>query len=247
MPRSNSNYIQVIFNNKAKAEQEKAAAQKSQAAQYALKKLTALPLEDLTLGIGTGSTINIMIEQLAQIKNRLRKPAAVSSKASATLLDKYGIAYEDNNMINGIDLYIDGADEVDEFCRMIKGGGGALTGEKILASQAKEFWCVVDESKRVDVLGNFPVAVEMVKSARSLVSRELLKMGGNPEYRHDFISDHGNPIVDVYGLDLTEPLKMEERINNLPGVVCNGIFARNYASKVICATDDGVIELTRPA
>lgn len=235
----------MIFNRKAKQDAQNTTWQKKQAAQNACKKLTKLSLEYMTLGIGSGSTVNIIIEELAKIKHLLVKPVAVSSKASAKLLDKYGIAYEDTNMINGIDLYIDSADELDEHCRMIKGGGGALTGEKILASQSKELWCVVDASKKVDVLGHFPVAVEMTEKARSFVSRELLKMGGNPEYRQGFISDHGNPIVDIYDLDLSEPLKMEERINNLPGVLCNGIFARNYATTVICGTNNGVNELSR--
>ena len=209
----------------------------------ALKKL---PLDDMVLGIGTGSTLNIFIQTMPdEIKRRIRKPVAVSSIASQEMLAAHSIDYEaDTNMINGIDLYIDGADEVDEHGRMIKGGGGALTGEKILASQSKDFWCLVDQSKLVPVLGNFPVAVEVTNMARSLVSREILKLGGSPEYREGFVSDHSNPIVDVYGLDLTEPLQVEEKINNLPGVVANGIFARDRASKIFVATDSAVKELT---
>ena len=211
-------------------------------AQEGLKKraaeeaFAALKQEDtlgLQLGIGTGSTVNLLIKLLEQLKNQLR-PVAVSSKQSAELLTKYGIAWEDGNMINGIDIYLDGADEIDGSMRMIKGGGGALTGEKILAHQSYQFWCIADPRKKVDVLGEFPVAVEVVRNARSLVARELVKIGGNPEYRQGFISDHDNPIVDVYGLDLTDPLKVETLINNLPGVVANGIFARNPATRLFC-------------
>ena len=168
---------------------------------------------------------------------------AVSSKRSAELLDHHGIAHEDTNMINGIDIYIDGADEIDGALRMIKGGGGALTGEKILACQSREFWCMVDEGKRVDVLGEFPVAVEVVQDARSMVARAIVKLGGNPEYRQGFVSDHGNPILDVYGLDLTEPLKMEKTLNDLPGLVCNGIFAANPATRLFCAAANGVVDI----
>ena len=215
---------------------------KKSAGLAAIDALSSLPVEDMVIGIGTGSTVDIFLHNLpAKIKQRLRNPAAVSSNISQKILEQYHIAYEkDTNMINGIDLYIDGADEVDAHGRMIKGGGGALTGEKILASQAKEFWCLVDQSKVVEVLGQFPVAVEVTHMARSLISRQILKLGGNPEYRFGFTSDHGNPIVDVYGLDLTEPLKMEEQLNNLPGVLANGIFAQNRAGKIYCGTDQGV-------
>lgn len=220
--------------------------QKKLIALATIDALNAMPLEDMVLGIGTGSTVDIFINNLPeQLRRRLRKPVAVSSRASQEMLDKHNVLYEqDANMINGIDLYIDGADEIDGHGRMIKGGGGALTGEKILASQAKDFWCLVDESKLVGVLGEFPVAMEVTKMARSLVSREVLKLGGNPEYRADFISDHGNPLVDVYGLDLTEPLKVEEQLNNLPGVLANGIFARNRASKVFFVKENKVEQKT---
>ncbi len=225
----------MIFNS-SKTTPAQQQQYKQLAGLAAAEALAELPLEDLVLGIGTGSTVDVLIQNIpANIKNRLRKPVAVSSAASKKMLDKHGIAYEsDTNLINGIDLYLDGADEVDEYGRMIKGGGGALTGEKILASQAKEFWCLVDQSKLVKLLGDFPVAVEVTAMARSLLSRELLKIGGNPEYRIGFVSDHGNPIVDVYGLELTDPAKMEERINNLAGCLTNGIFARNRATKIFC-------------
>lgn len=225
----------MIFNsNKSKQEEQK--QYKRLASLAAIKALAELPLEDMVLGIGTGSTVDLLIQNIpANIKNRIIKPVAVSSQASQKMLDEYNISYEnDTNLINGIDLYLDGADEVDEYGRMIKGGGGALTGEKILAAQTKEFWCLVDQSKLVSLLGNFPVAVEVTSMARSLISRELLKLGGNPEYRMGFTSDHGNPIVDVHGLDLTDPAKTEERINNLPGCLTNGIFAHNRATKIFC-------------
>lgn len=225
----------MMFNS-SKITPEQQKQYKQLAGIAAAEELIKLPLEDMVLGIGTGSTVDILIQNIpANIKSRLRKPVAVSSVASKKMLDEHGIAYEsDTNLINGIDLYLDGADEVDEYGRMIKGGGGALTGEKILASQSKDFWCLVDQSKLVKLLGEFPVAVEVTGMARSLLSRELLKIGGNPEYRMGFVSDHGNPIVDVYGLDLTEPIKMEEKINNLAGCLTNGIFARNRATKIIC-------------
>jgi len=206
---------------------------KKEAAILVLAALKEENLDSLQLGIGTGSTVNFLIEKLTEIKHLLR-PVAVSSKQSTKQLDRHGIAWEDTNMINGIDIYLDGADEIDSSLRMIKGGGGALTGEKILAHQSKQFWCFVDPSKKVDLLGEFPVAVEVVQKARSLVGRELVKLGGNPEYRQGFVSDHNNPILDVYGLDLTDPLKMEELINNLPGVVANGIFTRNPATRLFC-------------
>lgn len=206
---------------------------KREAAAAVLAELKKENLDSLQLGIGTGSTVNLLIALLAEVKHLLR-PVAVSSKRSAEQLKRYGIASEDTNMINGIDIYLDGADEIDGSLRMIKGGGGALTGEKILAHQSKQFWCLVDPSKKVDLLGEFPVAVEVVQQARSLVARELVRAGGNPEYRKGFVSDHNNPILDVYGLDLTDPIKMEELINNLPGVVANGIFARNPATRLFC-------------
>ena len=233
----------MIFssNKNKKNKQDQQQQNKRLVGLAAASALEKLPLEDMILGIGTGSTVDLLIQNLPdKVKKRLHKPVAVSSQASMKMLDEYRIAYEkDTNLINGIDLYLDGADEVDEYGRMIKGGGGALTGEKILATQARDFWCLVDNSKLVQLLGDFPVAVEMTVMARSLVSREILKLGGNPEYRMGFISDHGNPIVDVYGLDLTEPHKMEERLNNLPGVLANGIFAANRATKIFCGRSQG--------
>ncbi|MBE8183082.1 MAG: ribose-5-phosphate isomerase RpiA [Candidatus Portiera sp.] len=231
----------MIFNsNKSRQEQQK--EHKRLAGLAAAKALAELPLEDMVLGIGTGSTLDILIQNIPEnIKSRLRKPVAVSSQASKKILDEYNISYEsDTNLINGIDLYLDGADEVDDYGRMIKGGGGALTGEKILAAQAKEFWCLVDQSKLVKLLGEFPVAVEVTQMARSLISREILKIGGNPEYRIGFVSDYGNPIVDVHGLDLTNPSKMETTLNNLPGCLTNGIFARNRATKIFWGGVDDV-------
>ena len=194
-----------------------------------------MPLEDMQLGIGSGSTIMALIEELKNVAGRIRRPVASSSKATTSLLKARGIDCEDNNSLNGIDLYLDGADAIDPHMRMLKGGGGALTGEKILAWQARAFWCLVDDRKLVEMLGDQPVAVEMVQDARSLVARELVKLGGRPEYRHGCASDHGNPIVDVYDLDLSDPAAMEGTINNLPGVICNGIFARTPATRLLCA------------
>ena len=207
---------------------------KKRAAESAFAALKQESFESIQLGIGTGSTVNLFIELLKDIKHRI-KAVAASSNQSRTSLKSHGIPYEETNMINGIDIYIDGADEIDEAMRMIKGGGGALTGEKILACQSRQFWCIADESKKVDILGTFPVAVEVVLDARSMVARNIMKLGGNPEYRQGFISDYGNPILDVYNLNLTEPVRMEQRLNNEPGVVCNGIFAVHPATRLFCA------------
>ncbi len=223
----------MIFGRNDKT--ENARKLKTAVANYAVAELAKLPLEDMRIGFGSGSTLEIFIGCLKPLAGRIRLPAAGSSDATAAALKKMDIIAEDTNSIRGIDLYIDGADKIDTHFRMIKGGGGALTGEKILAWQAREFWCLADHSKQTDILGDFPVAVEVVQNARSLVARELTKMGGSPEYRQGFVTDHGNPILDVYNLDLGNPAAMEEKINNLPGAVCNGIFAKTPATRLLCA------------
>lgn len=191
------------------------------------------------IGIGTGSTVEFFIDQLATIKSQI--DMVVSSSERSTLkLKQLGFLVVDLNYVGTLPIYIDGADEIDAHKRMIKGGGGALTKEKILATASKEFICMVDASKQIDVLGKFPVAVEVLPLARGLVARELLKMGGDPVWRENFITDSGNIIIDVHNLDLTDPLAMEMKIKQLTGVVENGIFAKRHADVVICASEQGV-------
>lgn len=191
------------------------------------------------IGIGTGSTVECFIDQLATIKSKIDVVVS-SSERSTKKLKALGFHVVDLNYVGTLPIYIDGADEVDAHKRMIKGGGGALTKEKILVSASTQFICMVDASKKVDVLGKFPVAVEVLPLARGLVARALLKMGGDPVWRENIITDHGNIILDVHNLDLTNPIAMETQIKQLPGVVENGIFAKRPADIVICATQHGI-------
>ena len=184
------------------------------------------------LGIGTGSTVNFFIEELANYKN-LFLGAVSSSEASSNLLKDKGIEVFSLNDVNGLEFYIDGADEVSPENFLIKGGGGAHTREKIVASASKEFICIVDESKLVQKLGAFPLPIEVIPESRSLVARKIVTMGGNPIYRNGFITDQGNQILDVEGIDISEPEKLEAAINNIPGVVDNGIFAFNKPEIVL--------------
>lgn len=195
---------------------------------------------DIILGIGTGSTVRCFIDLLPSVKGKIKQIIS-SSEQSTTQLKALGFTVTELNDVDYIDLYIDGADEVTEHKTMIKGGGGALTREKILASAAHKFICIADETKKVDVLGKLPVAVEVLPMARSFVARELVKFGGMPEYREGFITDSGNVILDVHHLDLMNPIEMETKINQIPGVVCNGIFAQRPADQVIIATQDDMM------
>ncbi len=190
------------------------------------------------IGVGTGSTVEFFIDQLATIKSKIDMVVS-SSERSTNKLKALGFQVVDLNYVGTLPIYIDGADEIDAHKRMIKGGGGALTREKILATSSKEFVCIVDSSKQVSVLGKFPVAVEVLPLARGLVARALLNMGGDPVWRENFITDHGNIILDVHNLDLTDPLTMEANIKLIPGVVENGIFAKRCADVVICASKVG--------
>jgi len=194
------------------------------------------------IGIGTGSTVECFIDQLATIKSKIDVVVS-SSERSSKKLKQLGFTVVDLNYVGTLPIYIDGADEVDAHKRMIKGGGGALTKEKILASASTQFICMVDSSKQVNVLGKFPVAVEVLPLARGLVARALVKLGGDPVWRENFITDHGNIILDVHNLDLTDSLAMEMNIKQLPGVVENGIFARRRADIVICASETGITTL----
>lgn len=195
--------------------------------------------DDMIVGVGTGSTVNFFIKELASIKHRI-DACVSSSKATEALLRKEGIPVIDLNSVEDLSIYIDGADEVTEQGEMIKGGGGALTREKIVASVAEKFICIVDESKLVSRLGQFPVAVEVLPLARSMVARKIVQLGGDPEYREGFVTDNGNIILDVFHLNLNEPREMEDRINLLTGVVENGIFAHRVADIILLAAQDGV-------
>jgi len=184
------------------------------------------------IGVGTGSTVNYFIEELAKIKH-LFKGAVSSSEASTKLLENSGIEVFELNDIDEIIVYVDGADEVDPSHNLIKGGGGAHTREKIVASASNEFVCIVDESKLVKVLGNFPLPIEVMVKSRSYVAREIVKLGGVPELRQNFLTDQDNQILDVTGLKIDDPLAFEKNINLIPGVLDNGIFARCKPHKVI--------------
>ena len=188
------------------------------------------------IGIGTGSTVNYFIDELAKLKH-LFKGTVSSSEASTRLLTKYGIEIFELNDVNEILFYVDGADEVDPSYNLIKGGGGAHTGEKIVASASNEFVCIVDPSKLVDNLGAFPLPVEVLIKSRSFVAREIVKLGGVPKLRDNFITDQGNHILDIKGLNITKPQDLEKKINLIPGVLDNGIFAICKPNKVIVGKD----------
>ena len=194
---------------------------------------------DTIIGIGTGSTANHFIDFLAEIKSSIAGTVA-SSVASAERLKKHGIPVLDLNDVAEISVYVDGADETNGRMHLVKGGGGALTREKIVAAASRKFVCIVDETKVVDVLGKFPLPVEVIPMARSYVARELVKLGGSPVYRDGFITDNGNFILDVHDLQIKEPTELEARLNNIVGVVTNGLFALRPADVVLVGTPNGV-------
>jgi ribose 5-phosphate isomerase A len=195
------------------------------------------------IGVGTGSTANFFIEALGRIKQRV-DGAVASSEASAQRLQAVGIEVLDLNSVDELRVYVDGADEITRRLHMIKGGGGALTREKIVAQVAQTFVCVADQSKLKDVLGAFPLPVEVIPMARSLVAREMVKLGGAPRLREGFVTDNGNLILDVHHLTIGNPAEMEACINQIPGVVTNGLFARRGANILLLATAHGVETLT---
>jgi ribose 5-phosphate isomerase A len=192
-------------------------------------------IEDkMILGIGTGSTTNYFIDALVKIKDKI-EGAIPSSIASAERLRKIGIPCFELNSVGRIPLYIDGADQINSNLQLIKGGGGALTREKIIAHASDRFICIADQTKRQGVFGDFPLPIEVIPMARSMVARELVKLGGSPVYRDGFITDNGNIILDIYHLVISEPIKLEQAINNIPGVVCHGLFAMRPADIVLLA------------
>ena len=196
---------------------------------------------DMIVGVGTGSTVNFFIEALASKKNMIQG-AVSSSDASTALLKEHGIEVFDLNEVASLDIYIDGADEITKHKHMIKGGGAALTREKIVAAVAKTFICIIDDTKHVPVLGKFPLPIEVIPLARSYVARELVKLGGDPVYRQGVVTDNGNQILDVHNLNIMEPTKLETQINQIVGVVTNGLFAQRGADIVLTGTDKGVIK-----
>jgi ribose 5-phosphate isomerase A len=216
-----------------------ADAFKRAAADAALVLIKPRLKSDSVIGIGTGSTANFFIDALAAVHGHF-DAAVASSEASAQRLRAHGIAVVDLNAANEVVVYVDGADEVNPAKQLIKGAGGALAREKIVAASAREFICIVDESKMVGRLGKFPLPVEVLPMARGLAARALVGLGGQPVYRSGMLTDNGNIILDVHGLDLTDPRTMEERINNIVGVVCNGIFAAQAADVVIVAGQAGI-------
>lgn len=201
-------------------------------------------VEDALVGVGTGSTADFFIDELAKMKNRI-DGAVASSERTAARLKSHGIRVVDLNSVDELPVYVDGADEVTEHLSMIKGGGGALTREKIVAAVARKFVCIADESKLVPVLGNFPLPVEVIPMARSYVGRQMVKLGGNPILRDGFTTDNGNLIIDVAGLKILDPVALEDAINNITGVVTVGLFARRGADTLLLGAPGGVRTLTR--
>ena len=197
---------------------------------------------DSFIGVGTGSTASHFIDALATIKDQI-KGTVSSSEASTQKLKSYGIPVLDCNEVDCLDVYVDGADEINHQLQMIKGGGAALTREKIVSAIAKQFICIVDESKVVDVLGKFPLPVEVIPMARSYVARELYKLGGKPIYRQGVITDNGNVILDVHDLVITKPMELENRINSIAGVVTVGLFANKGADIALVGCSTGIKEL----
>lgn len=213
---------------------------KQSVAREAIKHL----VEDVVVGVGSGSTVNFFIDELAKIKSRI--PGAVaSSDRSADRLKSHGIRLFDLNSVNELPIYVDGADEITEHLAMIKGGGGALTREKIVAAVAKKFVCIADESKLVAVLGKFPLPVEVIPMARAYVARQMVKLGGQPQLREGFITDNGNVVLDVRGLSILNPVELETAVNGVAGVVTNGLFAKRGADVLLLGTKAGVVTRTR--
>ncbi|MEM8766436.1 MAG: ribose-5-phosphate isomerase RpiA [Pseudomonadota bacterium] len=215
------------------------AEQKRRAAEAALAYIEPRLTPKTIVGVGTGSTADLFIDALAAVKHKF-DGCVSSSDASTARLEGHGVKVFDLNAVDRIEVYVDGADEVNGNRQLIKGGGGALTREKIVAASSDEFVCIVDASKQVEVLGTYPLPVEVIPMARGLVARALVALGGSPEWRQDFVTDNGNLILDAYELAITDPPALEVKLNNVPGVVTNGIFAAQAADLVLVATAAGV-------
>lgn len=209
--------------------------QKRAVAQAAIQHVPA----NCIVGVGTGSTATYFIDALAMIKHKI-EGAVASSEATARRLKDHGIEVMDLNSVNELPVYVDGTDEITESLHMIKGGGGALTREKIVAAVAKKFVCIADQSKLVNVLGKFPLPVEVIPMARSYVAREITRLGGQPMLRHGFTTDNGNMILDIHGLQILNPVELETALNQITGVVTNGLFAKRGADLLLLSSDDGV-------
>lgn len=217
--------------------------------QNALKKLVGeyavkYVEEDSIVGVGTGSTVKFFIDALAKMKDDIRGVVS-SSEASTKLLKEYGIEVYGLNEVDKLDVYIDGADEIDHHMHMTKGGGAALTREKIISAVAKKFICIADESKYVSVLGQFPLPVEVIPMARSYVARELVKLGGTPIWRENCVTDNGNWIIDVHNLRIENPIELEQKLNNIVGVVTNGLFAMRKADVLVLGRTNGTVDVIK--
>ena len=208
-------------------------------ARAAFEYVEAMLDDDTIVGIGTGSTVNYFIAELGKIKHKIAGTVA-SSEESARQLKQLGIPVLDLNSTGKLAIYVDGADETNEHLQLIKGGGAALTREKIIAAVADEFVCIADESKLVPILGNFPLPVEVIPMARSYVARQMVKLGGDPVYREGCVTDNGNHILDIYNLEILQPRELEQQINQITGVVTNGLFAIRGADRLILGTSTGI-------
>ena len=217
---------------------------KQAVARAALDHIAPRLERDSVIGVGTGSTANFFIDLLAGVRNEF-DGAVASSEATAERLKKHGIPVYDLNAAGELEFYVDGADETNDSLELIKGGGAALTREKIVAAVAKTFICIADESKRVDILGDFPLPVEVIPMARSHVGRQIVKLGGDPVYREGVTTDNGNIIIDIHNMDLSRPIDVEERLNQIVGVVTNGLFSRRPADILLLGTADGVKTISR--
>ena len=219
-------------------------AKKRQVAEAAFDRIRDMLDTHTPIGIGTGSTTNHFIDVLGESGVQIAG-AVASSEATRERLERIGIDVLDLNITGTLSLYVDGADECDPRMNLIKGGGAALTREKIIAEASRFFLCIADDSKRVDVLGRFPLPLEVIPMARSLVGRKVVELGGDPAYRQGVVTDNGNIILDIHGLSIVDPKGLETAINQIPGVVTCGLFAHRAADTILLASDTGVVELTR--
>jgi ribose 5-phosphate isomerase A len=230
----------ITIQNRSNIKTEGEAMTQDELKQLVAKEAIQYVVPETIIGVGTGSTANYFIDELAKIKHTIEGTVA-SSEASAERLKKHGIPVLDLNSVSEISVYIDGADEADPGLHLVKGGGGALTREKIVLAVAKQFVCIADESKKVAVLGKFPLPIEVIPMARSYVAREIVKrFGGEPVLREGFITDNGNVILDIHGLQITDPVALETEINQIVGVVTNGLFACRKADIFLCGGKNGV-------